>query len=97
MIEKTKSHGCLRIPGSLYTMFQLNRCTNSHDAQEKLKNLYWTTDEVRGYQFDNELMSLDPNYFDNIWDYVTKVNDQRAQCKSCGIEKRDIQLVLTTL
>jgi hypothetical protein len=42
-------------------------------------------------------MSLDPKSFDNIQDYVTKVNDLRSQCKSCGIEKKDIKLVLTTL
>lgn len=34
-----------------------------------------SVDEVRGYQLDNELMSLDPKKFDNIEDYITKVND----------------------
>jgi hypothetical protein len=88
MIEQTKALGCLRSLVSLDIMFQLDGCTNSHDAWEKLKTLYGTTDEVRGYQLDNELMSLDPKSFDNIQDYVTKVNDLRAQCKSCGIERK---------
>ena len=42
-------------------------------------------------------MILDPKSFENIQDYLTNFNDLIAQCKSCGIEKKDIQHVLTTL
>ena len=97
MIEQTKSLGCRRSLVFLDIMFQLDGCKNSHDAWTTLKTLYWITDEVKGYQLDNELMSLDPKSFDNIHDYVIKVNDLISQCKSCGVEKKDIQLVLTTL
>jgi hypothetical protein len=66
MVEQEKSLGCLKSLVSLNTMFQLDGCTNSHDAWEKLKTLYGETDGVRGYQLDNKLMCLDPKYFDNI-------------------------------
>ena len=65
MIEKIKTLGCLRSLFSLNIMFQLDGCTNSHDAWEKLKTLYGTTNEVREYQLDNELMSLDLKSFEN--------------------------------
>jgi hypothetical protein len=90
MIEQTKIHGCLGILVSFDTMFQLDGCTNLHDAGENIKTPYVKTVEVKGYQLENELMSLDPKSFDNIRDYVTKVNDLRAQCKSCSIEKNEI-------
>jgi len=90
MIKQTKALGCIRILVSLDIMFELDGCPNSHEAWRKLKTLYEKTDEVRGYQLDNELMSLDPKSFDTIQDYVTKVNDLRTQCKSCGVEIKDI-------
>jgi hypothetical protein len=62
-------------------MFQLDGCTNSHEAWEKLKTLYGITNEFKGYKLENELMSFDPKSFDNIHDHVTKVNELRAQCK----------------
>ena len=97
MLEHTKSLGCLRSFVSLDLMFQIESCTNSHDAWEKLKFLYGITNEVKGYQIENELMSLDPKNFGNIQDYTTKVNDLKAQCKACGIDKKDIQLIYNTL
>jgi hypothetical protein len=66
MVGQTKYLGCLCSLVSLDIIFQLDGCTNLHDAWEKLKNLYGTTNEARGYQIDNELMSLYCKYFENI-------------------------------
>ena len=96
MIKHAKALGCLRRLVSQDLLFQIESCKNSHEAWEKLKTLYGTRDEVRGYQIDNDLMNLDPKNFDNIQDYITKVNDLREQCKACGIDK-DIQLVYNTM
>lgn len=97
MLVHTKYFGCLRSLVSFDIMFQIEKCTNSHDAGEKLKSLYGSTDEVWGYQIDNEVMSLDPKSFYNIQDYVTKVNDLSTQCNSSSFEKQDTQLVYIAL
>jgi hypothetical protein len=61
-----------------------------------LKTLYGPIDEFRGYQLQNKFMILDPKKFDNIENYITKVNDLREKFKACNIDK-NIQLIYNSL
>ena len=62
-----------------------------------LKRFFGNTDEMRGHQIENELISLNPNSFESLQLHFTKFKALVLQLKQCGIEKEEEQLVLTIL
>ena len=47
----------------------------------------------RGFEVDNNIMSLDPMEFDIIQDYITKAHELRSIVKDCGITIEDEKLI----
>ena len=64
---------------------------------EKLTDIFGKTDEMRGHQIENELISLIPNSFESLQLYFSKFKALVLQLNQCGIEKKDDQLVLAIL
>ena len=52
---------------------------------------------MRGYQLENELMSLQPSNFKTLNDFFTKFKHIVLLLKQCKVEKEDDQLILTIL
>ena len=46
---------------------------------------------------ENELIALHPNSFETIQHFFTKSKSLAPQCKQCGIERKDEQLVVSIL
>ena len=61
---------CLRISRDL--IFHVEILTTPNNVWMKLEALFGNTDEMRGHQLKNELISLSPAHFDNIQDFFTK-------------------------
>ena len=70
---------------------------DTHVAWKQLEQLFGKTDEIRGHQLENELISLNPNNFDTIQDFISKFKSFRLQLKDCNSEKKDEQLILLVL
>ena len=49
--------------------------------------------EIQGHQLENELLSLNPNYFSCIQDYLSKYKTLRLLCVECKIKKEDKQCI----
>ena len=64
---------------------------------EKLVDIFGKTDEMRGHQIENELISLSPSSFESLQLYFSKFKALVLQLKQCGIEKKEEQLVLAML
>ena len=45
--------------------------------------------EIQGHQLENELISLNPNDFLCIQDYLSKYKTLRVLCAECKIKKED--------
>ena len=58
-------------------------------AWEKLKSVFGKQNEIRGPQLENELISLNPNDFSCIQDYLSKYKTFRLLCAECKIKKED--------
>ena len=56
-----------------------------HQVWEKLSELFGKTDEMRGHQIENELISLSPNSFESLQLYFSKFKALVLQLKQCGI------------
>ena len=47
-------------------LFHIINCKESKEAWDKLKTIYGTVDEEKGFQIEDDLLLLDPNSFDII-------------------------------
>ena len=54
-------------------------------------------DDLRVYQLENELMSLQPSNFETLNDFFTKFKHIVLLLKQCKVEKEDDHLILTIL
>ena len=61
---------CLSIPRDL--LFHLTDLKSPKEIWDKLETLYGKHDDLRVYQLENELMSLQPSNFETLNDFFTK-------------------------
>ena len=78
-VEKIKSHNrrdeaygllCLSISKDL--LFHLDGLTSPNEVWENIVELFGKTDEMRGHQIKNELISLSPISFESLQLYFSK-------------------------
>ena len=72
-VEKTKhfnkldeAYGFLCLSISRELLFHLDSLTSPKEVWEKLESLFGKTNELRGHQLENELISLSPTHYDTI-------------------------------
>ena len=65
--------------------------------ESKLETLYGKQDDLRVYQLENKLMSLQPSNFKTLNYFFTKFKHIVLLLKQCKVEKEDDQLILTIL
>ena len=61
---------CLSISKDL--LFHLDGLTSPNELWENLVDIFGKTDEMRGLQIENELISLSPNSFESLQLYFSK-------------------------
>ena len=71
--------------------------TSPNEVWEKLEEIFRKTDEMRGHQIENELISLSPSSFESFQLYFSKFKALVLQFKQCGIEKKEEKIVLAIL
>ena len=79
---------CLIISRDL--LFHLDGLTSPNEVWENLVEIFGKTDEMRGHQIENELISLSPSSFESLQLYFSKFKTLVLQLKQCGIKKRKI-------
>ena len=62
-----------------------------------MESLYGKHDDLRVYQLENELMSLQPSNFETLNDFFKKFKHTVLLLKQCKVEKGDDQLILSIL
>ena len=62
-------------------------------AWKKLESVFGKHNEIWGHQLENELLSLNPNDFSCIQDYLSKYKTLRLLCTECKINKEDKQCI----
>ena len=78
-------------------LFHLEGLSTPKEAWDKLEFLFIKQDEIRGHILENELIALQPSSFKSIQQLFTKYKSLVLQCKQCGLERKDEQLVLLVL
>ena len=86
---------CLSISRDL--IFHLSGLKTPKEIWDKLKTLYGKQDDLRVYQLENELMSLQPSNFETLNYFFTKFKHIVLLLKQCKVDKEDYQLILAIL
>ena len=95
--KKNEAFGfiCLSISDDL--LFHLTDLKTPKQIWDKLESLYIKHHDLRVYQLENELISLQPSNFETLNDFFTKFKHTILLLKQCNVEKEDYQLILTIL
>ena len=78
---------CLNILREL--LFHVDSIATQNEVWLKLETLFRKTDEMRGHQLENELISLSPTHFETFHDFFMKFKSLVLQLKQCVIEKKN--------
>ena len=89
---RDEAYGLLCLSISKYLLFRLDGLTSPNELWEKIQTLFGKTDEMRGHQLENEIISLSPRKFESLQFYFSKFKSLVLKLKQCGIEKKDEQL-----
>ena len=94
---RDEAYGLLCLSISRDLLFHLESLTSPNEVWENLEEIFGNTDEMRGHQIENELISLSPCSFESLQLYFSKFKALVLQLKQCGIEKKEDKLVLVIL
>ena len=86
---------CLIISRDL--LFHVDSLRIPNEVWLNLESLFGKTDEMRGHQLENELISLSPTHYEKIQDFFTKFKALVLQLKWRGIENKYDNIVLSIL
>ena len=64
-----------------------------HEALEKLNTVFGIQNQMRTHQLENELLTLDPNNFSSIEDFLSKFKTLRLPLEGCEVKKEDGSLI----
>ena len=64
--RRDEAYGLLCLSISRDLLFHLDGLTSPNEVWEKITNIFGKTDEMRGHQIENELISLSPNRFESL-------------------------------
>ena len=77
--------------------FHLEGLISPKEVGHTLETLFVKHDEMRRDISENDLIALQPSNFETIQLFLLKFKSLVLQCKQCGIEKKDEQLVLSIM
>ena len=76
---------CMNISRELF--FHIYSCKTTNEVWLTMKGLFGKKDEMKGHMLEVDLLSLDPQSFDNIQDFFTRYKHLVLQLKGCRVDK----------
>eukprot|EP00253_Pinus_taeda_P027041 PITA_27041 len=73
--------------------FHIAELDTPHEALEKITKGFGIKNEIRAHQLENELLTLDPNNFSCIEDFLSKFKTLRYLLEGVKIKKEDSNLI----
>ena len=88
-----ESRGFIGMSISIDLQFHISGIAEPDQAWEKLESLFGKHNKIQGHQLENELISLNPNDFSCIQDYLSKYKTLTLLCAECKTKKEDKQCI----
>jgi hypothetical protein len=95
-----EAHGLIRMFISLDLRFHLQSIDQPKEAWDKIEYVFGKHNIIRAQQLENQVLTLSPNDFSCIEDYLSKFKTLRSLCEECKIkieEDHCIYLILSKL
>jgi hypothetical protein len=95
-----EARGLIRMSISPDLRFHLQSIDKPKEAWEKIESVFGKHNIIRAQQLENQVLTLSPNDFSCIEDYLSKFKTLRTLCEECKIkieEDRCIYLILSKL
>ena len=86
---------CINISRDL--LFHVDILATPNEVWLRLEALFGKTNELRGHQLKNEIITFSPMHFDTIQEFCIKFKYLVLQLKQCGIKKKEEKLILLIL
>ena len=67
--------------------FHIVNIDTPHEALDKLNTIFGIQNQIRAHQLENELLTLDPNNFSSIEDFLSKFKTLRLLLEGCKVKK----------
>ena len=83
--------------GIFFSISRVSGLKTPKEIWDKLETLYGKQDDLRVYQLENKLMSLQPSNFETLNDFFTKSKHILLLLMQCKVEKEDDLLILAIL
>ena len=80
--RRDEAYGLLCLSISRDLLFHLDGLTSPNEVWENLVDIFGKTDDMRGHQIENELISLSPNSFESLQLYFSKFKALVLQLKT---------------
>ena len=79
--RKDEAYGPLCLSISRDLLFHLDGLTSPNEVWENLVYIFGKTNEIRGHQIENEMISLSPSSFESLQLYFSKFKSLVLQLK----------------
>lgn len=77
--------------------FHLQNIDDPDKSWTKLNTIFGTQNEIHTHQLENEFLTLDPNNFSCMEDFLSKFKTLRLLLKGCNVKKEDSSLLYSIL
>ena len=67
------------------------------EALDKLNTAFGIQNQIKAHQLENEFLTLDPNNFSSIEDFLSKLKTLRLLLEGCKVKKEDGSLIYCIL
>jgi hypothetical protein len=84
--RSNEAHGLIRMSISPNLRFHLQEIDDPGEAWEKLEFVFGKHNIIRAHQLENQILTLSPNDFSCIEDYLSKFKTLRILCEECQIK-----------
>ena len=91
--KNDQAHGLIVMSISPELRFHLDGEDSPVKAWAKLNNIFGIKNEIRAFQLENELLTLDPSTFPSIEDYLSKFKTLRLLLEGCNVSKEEDPLI----
>jgi hypothetical protein len=92
-----EAYGILCLSISLESLFHVEACSTPKEIWTKFYGLFGKKDEMRGNILENKLIYVIPRNFETLHDYFSKFNTLLQHDKSCGIDRKEEQIILSII
>ena len=77
--------------------FYIAELDTPNEAMKQLTKVFGIKNEIRAHQLENELLTLDPNNFSSIEDFLSKFKTLRLLLEGVKVKKEDGNLIYSIL